>query len=101
MSEENKELNKAEINEGEVYTAEEMEQMMPGFKEKIEEAKLKADTEKNGGITIGNRHYTAEQLEWMTKHPVGQMKKWTKDQKKARNKKNKAAAASRKKNRKK
>ena len=105
MSEDNKELNKAENNDGsfktgDTYTVAEMEKMFPGFKKQVEKAANEENNE-DDGITIGGRHYTKKQLEWMADHPMGQMKKWTKDQKKARNKKNKAAAASRKKNRKK
>lgn len=92
-------MEENKTQENQTFTAEQMEQMFPGFKEKIEEAKLKdsTSTDEDGGITIGGRHYTAQQLEWMTKHPQGQRKKWTAAEKKARNKKNKAASKQRRK----
>lgn len=86
--------------EGETFTAEEMEKMFPGFSKKVEEAKNGANNE-DGGIDIGGRHYTKQQLEWMTEHPHNPPRKWTKAEKKARNKKNKAASKMRVKNRKK
>ena len=107
MSEDNKELNKTENNDasfeaGKTYTREEMEKMFPGFGKQLEEAKNKSGgSGLEDGMDIGGKHYTKRQIEYMIDHPKNPPRKWTKAEKKARNKKNKAAAASRKKNRKK
>lgn len=95
-------MEENKVQENQTFTAEQMEQMFPGFKEKIEEVKVRhsADADESDGITIGGRHYTAEQLDWMSKHPQGQRKKWTAAEKKAKNKKNKAASKQRRKKKK-
>lgn len=85
-------------NNGQTYTAEEMEKMFPGFSEKIEDAKIEAQNPMKDGLEIGGKHYTPEQLAALTKK-VGARRQWTKAEKKARNKKNKAAAKQRRANR--
>lgn len=94
--------NEKDIETGKTYTLEEMEKMFPGFDKQLEEAKNKSNgSGLEDGINIGGKHYTKKQIEWMIDHPKNPPRKWTKAEKKARNKKNKAAAKMRSKNRKK
>lgn len=92
-------MSDTQFEQGKTYTAEEMERMFPGFRHKVEKAKNESEIEGgDGGITIGGRHYTKQQLEWMAEHPNNPRKQWTAAEKKKRNKKNKAASKQRRKN---
>ena len=88
-----------DIKQDKTYTMDEMEQLFPGFAKQLEQAKAESENKSKDGITIDGHHYTAQQLDWMFKHPQNQQKKWTAAKRKARNKKNKAASKQRRKNR--